>query len=221
MKAKGNKFTLVELLMVVAIMGILMSLLFPVFSSVMEAGKKTKCLSNFKQIGLALNTYREDSGGWNCPIYLSSGYYWLQGIKNHVGNYALYQCPSQYPPLPFQYDTSIYNSYGMNSYNFPGGPSLPGGALPADDPRKKMFSFWYSVKDVNIKNNMVILAADCGMYTTGGACWVGSGDLFQNPPQRIAPRHKKGFNALHYDGHVDWHVHTSRDVWEIYPGFTK
>lgn len=46
-------FTLIELLVVIAIIAILAAILFPVFARAKEAGKKTSCLSNGNQIGLA------------------------------------------------------------------------------------------------------------------------------------------------------------------------
>jgi prepilin-type N-terminal cleavage/methylation domain-containing protein len=54
-------FTLIELLVVIAIIAILAAILFPVFAAAKEAAKKTACLSNTKQIGLATILYIGDS----------------------------------------------------------------------------------------------------------------------------------------------------------------
>jgi prepilin-type N-terminal cleavage/methylation domain-containing protein len=65
-------FTLIELLVVVAIIAILAALLFPVFGRARENARRTSCISNLKQMGVAIAMYREDYDGINprhrsCP----------------------------------------------------------------------------------------------------------------------------------------------------------
>lgn len=60
MKQKRG-FTLIELLVVIAIIAILAAILFPVFAKARQRAKESSCLSNLKQIGMAVNMYAGDN----------------------------------------------------------------------------------------------------------------------------------------------------------------
>jgi len=62
-------FTLIELLVVIAIIAILAAILFPVFTQARERARSTACLSNMKQVGLALTQYTQDNDE-RLPPYL-------------------------------------------------------------------------------------------------------------------------------------------------------
>jgi len=64
-KLKG--FTLIEVLIVIAIILILAAIMFPVMGIVKGRAKKTQCTANLHQIGMALNFYMADND-WHIPV---------------------------------------------------------------------------------------------------------------------------------------------------------
>ena len=60
---KTKIFTLIELMVVLAIIGILASLLIPALGKARESARSAVCLNNIKQIGLAISMYENDDEG--------------------------------------------------------------------------------------------------------------------------------------------------------------
>jgi prepilin-type N-terminal cleavage/methylation domain-containing protein/prepilin-type processing-associated H-X9-DG protein len=95
-------FTLIELLVVIAIIAVLIALLLPAVQAAREAARRSQCLNNLKQLGLALQNYHDTISKFPAgrPGFINDSY-----DINYMSGFVSI--------LPFMEQQSIYNSWNM------------------------------------------------------------------------------------------------------------
>ena len=118
-------FTLIELLVVIAIIAILAAILFPVFAGARQSAQKATCLSNLKQLGLAVTMYNGDNKETFMPASTAQWtleHLWWYKLESYLKSLkvdslaGIYVCPSS----PKTAAGSDRRTYGYN-YMYLGG----------------------------------------------------------------------------------------------------
>ena len=198
------RFTLIELLIVIAIIAILAGILLPALQSAREKSRGTACLSNISQIGKAASMYQSDYDGYvNAPSYGiksgSIGYHsWKQGydkymVKNWIANYntlyaPVWNCPSN--RAPFVNKNSYKGWAGTNVSMIGNSDCLNSNSAPLKVPK---------VKNPSKK----VLSFEASKVKKGGSLDT-SATIRNNASNLMHSKHGKGSNFLLVAGNVLW-----------------
>ena len=117
MTLRHRAFTLVELLLVLAIMALLAALLVAAAGAVRESARQRTCVSNLHQLGLALAMYSNDYDGHD-PVPSQPMQYWQLGLPRasvlpaFIGTYVkdkqVLRCPDYHGKIPIANLTTTY-----------------------------------------------------------------------------------------------------------------
>jgi prepilin-type N-terminal cleavage/methylation domain-containing protein/prepilin-type processing-associated H-X9-DG protein len=191
MKRRG--FTLIELLVVIAIIAILAAILFPVFAKAREKARQSSCLSNVKQVSLAMIQYAQDYD--EClpqrnlygqqPDTSAARMAWNNQVQPYVKNWQAFMCPSSRVSHVL-WDCAAGTSY---AYNFCGlaGSSLGKWQYPAET--GTLFDWPYGC----VKYNPVPCTACAAEHS-----WWPIVAAAKTCP------HNDGINVGYLDGHTKW-----------------
>lgn len=109
-------FTLIELLVVIAIIAIIAAILFPVFAQAREKARQITCVSNLKQIGLAIIQYTQDYDEMLPPRANTYPGNWKNLVNAYAKATGVFACPSNQEAQETDFDASgIPPSYSLNT----------------------------------------------------------------------------------------------------------
>ncbi|RRJ95856.1 prepilin-type N-terminal cleavage/methylation domain-containing protein [Opitutaceae bacterium TAV4] len=195
---KTRAFTLIELLTVIAIIGILAAIIIPTAGKVRESAKNAQCISNLRQIGAGLMLYAEDHKGQIMGRDNNEeGAYtqWYRRLsrggyiaKDNDGNSPVFYCPL----LPNKTGTGVtgVNKYGMRNWI----PDASWAGLSSDQKKERLYplSSIQTPSDFFLIADSIITTHECQYYSIDPGS-SGKG---------VHLRHKDRANAVFADGHV-------------------
>ena len=105
MLSKRHGFTLIELLVVIAIIAVLIALLLPAVQAAREAARRSQCVNNLKQLGLAVQSYVESQG--SLP---PTGMFPPVGVNSNHNDFGM-----KARLLPYMEQQAIWNSLNQSA----------------------------------------------------------------------------------------------------------
>jgi prepilin-type N-terminal cleavage/methylation domain-containing protein len=219
-------FSLIELLVVVAIIAALISVLLPSLGKARSNARMVQCLANLKQMGTGYEMYANEQGNYYPPLYVDEGYnggeYKLLGWNQNYHFRKMLNldqtkdqwdepeglfCPDS--PEIEKRENNWGNQYGMNNVGAVfsvrkshGGPHY---VVAANRTKINHPSMKIALTDATSKSAPAVQDA-----VNPAKRWTERGDLAaaRGGHHTAAYRHLdgKGLNGMHYDGHASYYT---------------
>ena len=185
----GYAFTLIEMLVVIAIISILAAFMFPALSKARKMAQRSSCMANLKQIGYAMKMYLGDHDNFFPPVtkanWVNLGFGWISETfyLPYLNSYDVFRCPAQKKDMrgiagigqrfAFATNTSQWATYEYNN------------GLSWDNTNTPKTALSRNVTDPTV-----------AAYAWDYSYWIYNG-VDYNP-------HVTGLNVLYVDTHVSW-----------------
>ena len=204
MKSARRAFTLLELLIVIAILGVLMALLLPALGRARESARRAACLSNLRQVHQSFLLFAADYDG-RVPIGYRIGrrqfnsMIWSSTSQKYCLFGALYQTGHMKQPQVFFCPSNEDPQSGFNTEVNPWPPPSP----PEGDTTKNRWAGYAGRPDVELPDEVQKVAPHLMPRLADFGAKAMFSDLTA-VPARVNLRHRDGINVLCGDGSAEW-----------------
>ncbi len=218
--ARTSAFTLMELIIVIAIIGILAAILFPVLNRSKEKSRRTACLSNERQLSTAWLMYSQDNDGRVVPWSVSGrsasdAFVWDQLIKPYHKNDKVMQCPASAALVSYTYSANVGGASpspparNLASLKNPAQTPIIADCegFPNGDNNVEGWSYSFVIPDERggYQSRAIKYVSFQGGHPTGERQWFAPPTADRTAAATIkSDQHDGGANYIFADGHTKW-----------------